>query len=235
MKTFAMEDVEFVLDPRPGNQRGVSSSNRFILVKSDALLDTYRNWRFKRPETILELGLFEGGSLVLLDKLFQPKTLVGLDIRADPIVPLEEYRERNPHVLTHYGLSQDRPDVLRVARQHFPQGIDLVVDDASHHYAPTKASFEMLFPLLGVGGVYLIEDWAWSHRPGQQSADAPWANAPALTNLVMELVVMAAAHGAVAEVAIFSEAVAVVRGPGPMPGDPFDLSGALRGRTLGTL
>ena len=37
--------------------------------------------------------------------------------------------------------------------------LDLVIDDASHLYGPTMASFEVLFPRLRPGGLYVIEDW----------------------------------------------------------------------------
>jgi hypothetical protein len=40
--------------------------------------------------------------------------------------------------------------------------MNLVVDDASHTYEDTKASFETLFPLLQPGGIYAIEDWSWA-------------------------------------------------------------------------
>ena len=38
-----------------------------------------------------------------------------------------------------------------------------MIDDASHKLDLTRRSFEMLFPLLREGGVYVIEDWAAQH------------------------------------------------------------------------
>ncbi len=43
--------------------------------------------------------------------------------------------------------------------------LDLVIDDASHMYEQTKRSFEILFPLLRPGGLYIIEDWSWGCWP----------------------------------------------------------------------
>ena len=43
------------------------------------------------------------------------------------------------------------------------ESIDLVIDDASHLYVETKASFEELFPRLRPGGLFIIEDWASGH------------------------------------------------------------------------
>ena len=44
--------------------------------------------------------------------------------------------------------------------------VDLVIDDASHRYPETVASFEVLFPRLRTGGLYVIEDWTAEHRLG---------------------------------------------------------------------
>jgi hypothetical protein len=41
--------------------------------------------------------------------------------------------------------------------------LDLVVDDASHLLAPSTATFEMLFPRLRPGGLFLLEDWSEAH------------------------------------------------------------------------
>ena len=37
-------------------------------------------------------------------------------------------------------------------------GIDIVIDDGSHVASHQRTSFEFLYPLLNVGGVYLVED-----------------------------------------------------------------------------
>ncbi len=65
----------------------------------------------------------------------------------------------------HYGTSQD--DELRLAQiinHDFGGVIDLAIDDASHFYDQTKASFKVAFPKVRPGGLYIIEDWTWSFR-----------------------------------------------------------------------
>ena len=103
--------------------------------------------------------MHEGGSLVYFDKLFKPTKLVGVDRRVKPIPALEAYRKTRPHIETYYARFQDKAGVLQAARQSFAKGIDLVIDDASHLYAESKATFEMLFPLVREGGLYVIERW----------------------------------------------------------------------------
>lgn len=189
LESFEIGDVRFTLDVRAGKERDVSKDGNFVLVKTDAFLQFYRTLQQQKPENILEIGMLEGGSLVLFDKLYEPKKLVGVDIRRDPIEPLEKYRENREHIVPFYGLPQNDPKLSNVLEKEFQDGIDLIVDDASHHYEPTRATFHLCFPLLKPGGLYVIEDWSWSHKSPHQNSDHPWFEKPALTNLLMELTI----------------------------------------------
>ena len=81
--------------------------------------------------------------------------------------------------------------------------LDLVVDDASHTYEETKASFEFLFPLLRPGGIYVIEDWSWAHRPDYQSSDARFSNRHALSNLLFEQIMLLGSSLVISEIRIW--------------------------------
>ena len=82
--------------------------------------------------------------------------------------------------MTYYGRYQNKEGTLMAARANFPKGIDLVVDDASHLYEQTKATFAMLFPLVRPGGNYVIEDWSWAHwaRHSKSRTQPGTANQP---------------------------------------------------------
>jgi len=230
MNTFTIDGVEFVLDLRPGKDRDVSTTNRFVLVKNDRCLNHYREWTGPKPKTIFEVGMFEGGSLVLMDKLFSPDLIVGLDLRGKPIEPLEEYAANNPQLKTYYGRSQDKPETLQAARQNFPNGIDLVVDDASHLYEQTRATFEMIFPLVKSGGKYIIEDWAWGHLAGRQAPGSVWYNKPAMSNLISQIVMLSARYPVLEKVEVYKELVIITKGKGALPKDALDMKEVLRGR-----
>lgn len=189
LQSFEMDDVRFILDTRPGKNRGKSEDGEFILVKSNAHLQFYRELQQSNPRNVLEVGMLQGGSLVFFDKLYEPEKLVGVDIRRDPIEPLENYRENRGHILPFYGLSQDDPELSSILEREFPDGIDLVVDDASHLYELTRATFHLCFPHLKPGGLYVIEDWSWSHQPPSQEPEHHWSEKPALTNLIIELII----------------------------------------------
>src|ERR1700681_4800024 len=82
----------------------------------------------------------------------------------------------------------ERAALLEIVDRDLGGEVDLVINDGSHLLAPTRASFEALFPLLPPGGLYIIEDWAWEHWPEFQSADNFGAGEEGLTKLVSELV-----------------------------------------------
>lgn len=60
--------------------------------------------------------------------------------------------------------SQDDPDFLRAVVAEMG-GVDVVLDDGSHIASHQRASFDVLFPLLSDGGLYVIEDLHTSYWP----------------------------------------------------------------------
>lgn len=229
---FDVDDVEFIIDIGAGATRGKSEDNKFVICKNAEHMAYYSSLKADRPRTILEIGMFEGGSMVLWDKMFNPSCLVGIDRRAEPIEPLENYRADKPYIKTYYSHSQEKKETLIAARDNFPDGIDLVIDDASHLYDQTKATFEQIFPLVRAGGIYVIEDWAWAHRPGAQKPEHPWASRAAMTNLIFELVVLTGGSAAISSLHIEQGLVAIRKGSRPLRDGALDGDKFLRGRTL---
>ena len=232
LSSFEIDGIRFIQDIRLGKDRGKSAANEFILVKTDTFIDFYRGLQSRSPKYILEVGMFEGGSMVLFDKLYNPEKLVGVDIRKQ-IPALDEYRRARSDVVALYGVSQDDPGLPDILREHFPNGIDLIVDDASHHYAQSRATFHLTFPLLKPGGVYVLEDWSWSHKEPYQDTSHPWHPKPALTNLLIEFVVNMPRSEHLDSVLVLRDMVVIEKARasrGPMNLDDGLLR--LRGRTL---
>lgn len=105
-----------------------------------------------RPLRFLEIGVSEGGSQVFWRTYFGPDaTVFGIDIDptcADLVDPS----------VSHVRIgSQADPQFLRSVVAEMG-GVDVVLDDGSHVADHQRASFATLWPLLTVGGVYVIED-----------------------------------------------------------------------------
>jgi SAM-dependent methyltransferase len=117
---------------------------------------------------IFEIGIKRGGSTAFINEIAPPRRLVALDIEDTPPPSLTDYlRDHDPRqaVRLHNGIDQgDRARLADLVTTEFRDGpLDLIVDDASHRYEPTIASFETLFPALRPGGLFLLEDWNWEH------------------------------------------------------------------------
>lgn len=154
----------------PDAARGPAGSESLSLVKEPGLLDSWVS--FFAPfqgARIVELGIYQGGSTALLALLTDPSHLLAVDLSADPLPALEAFLARHDlagRVTTRFGLDQADAPALEAA-VHDAMGdepLDVVIDDASHLYGPTVASFETLFPMLRPGGWYLIEDWNSADR-----------------------------------------------------------------------
>jgi SAM-dependent methyltransferase len=194
----------------------------FVFYKIQPLIDQYaRFWATRArfcPDNVFELGLWDGGSLAFWFELFQPRKHVGIDLsRREDSDYFRRYvasRGLEQRITTYWGVDQaDSERVRRIVGDEFAAPLDLVIDDASHMYRPTKASFEALFPCLRPGGLYIIEDWAWAHWKEFQTPNHPWIAEPALTRLIFELVAAAGSSTAlIANIMVFQGFAVIERG-----------------------
>lgn len=109
-----------------------------------------------RPQNIVELGILEGGGTGLLLELAQPSHLVAID-RNPPTRPKlqRQVSRRGFDRVLHIHDDVDRADRTRLAEivsEAFDdEPLDLVIDDCSHLYPATRASFNELFPRVRPG------------------------------------------------------------------------------------
>jgi len=230
---FEIDGVQFTIDITPGSKRRESLDKDFTLVKTKSYIADYVALQSEKFDHILELGIFQGGSIVFFDKLLAPKKMVGLDISRDSIKALDHYIESDaPHIKTYYKSSQDDYSLLKsIVDDDLNGQLDLVVDDASHLYEFTKKSFEHLFPMLKPGGLYLIEDWAWGHRPNGQTKNHPWFKRSAMTNLIFELIVELGSNNDIEDIRINNNMVKIRKSVNSKSTTVLD-NLALRGRKL---
>ncbi len=217
--------------------------DEFAVLKSRWMIERFFREAPERVENIVELGIFKGGSALLLQEVFQPRRVVGVDLQEVDREPLERYiakTGKGDAIRLYYGVDQgDHQALDRIMKENFPDGeIDLVIDDCSHLYGPTKASLNFLLPRLRPLGLYVIEDWGWAHWQGEewQGPDAQFKDeATALSNLVLELVMTAASRtDIIRELRITSDSVYIIKGWPPTDPEGFDISTSYltRGRTF---
>jgi hypothetical protein len=233
-ETLRVGDVEFLCRTL---DRVDSTADRFFLAKRPDLVERYAALLTeRRPATVVELGVFQGGSVAFAATVGAPDTLLAFEFSPDRIAALDEHVARaglTDRVRIHYGVDQgDRATLtsLLAADGIGPdRPIDLVVDDASHLVGPTRASFEVLFPLLAPGGRFVVEDWAWAHvgfglhLPDEQ---------PLSTFVVEAALASASRPDVIAEVAIDRDWAVITKGDADLPTDgSFRIADICNGRS----
>lgn len=120
------------------------------------------------PLTLLELGVGTGVSLRMWRDYFPKATIVGLDRRFTG--------ECNCYTVV--GDQADRVTIDYLAKHWAP--FDVIIDDCSHLSTKTIRSFELLWPHLAVGGLYVVEDlhssyhdWFYGTTEANANPDEP--------------------------------------------------------------
>jgi cephalosporin hydroxylase len=111
-----------------------------------------------KPVTVVEFGVSHGGSLQMWKKYFGRKArIVGVDINP------ECARFVEPQIEVVIGDQEDRK-FLRALRKKVGD-IDVVIEDGGHTMPQQINTFEVLWPAVRDGGVFLLEDLHTSYWP----------------------------------------------------------------------
>ncbi|HNB26552.1 MAG TPA: class I SAM-dependent methyltransferase [Alphaproteobacteria bacterium] len=240
--SFELGGLNFCCDYSDYTQH--TTRQRVILLKPHDFIDNYLAMLERiRARNVLEFGIWQGGSALFLALAGRLDRLVGIDLEP-PVTALQEILDNHPvggRVSLHFETSQDDRAAVRsiLARDFGAVPLDMIVDDASHFYAQTRASFETTFSYLRPGGLYVIEDWGWAHWPDWQKPDHPWQDREALSNLLFDLTMIIGRNsGLITKIEILGGAMAVItRGDGLAHGEQLDLDQLIvsRGRSLGRI
>lgn len=113
-----------------------------------------------RRATIVEVGNYRGHFLRALDLWLGDARVIGLDIANRITVPISE---RVSIFLCNQG---DCASIERILGEQMPDGIDALIDDASHIGSWSAALFASGFNRwIKPGGLYFIEDWQTGYLP----------------------------------------------------------------------
>jgi 23S rRNA U2552 (ribose-2'-O)-methylase RlmE/FtsJ len=112
------------------------------------------------PKCILEIGVYQGESTKVLSRRFPESLIVAVDLNLRGI-------DFSGYSNIHYLQCDqtDRRKLEAICKQYFPNGLDLVIEDASHIGHFSCLTFKYLFPFVKSGGVYIVEDWGTGYWP----------------------------------------------------------------------
>lgn len=145
-------------EANPLRQYFLSNPGRLI-HKCDHYFDIYHrhfaSYRHK-PVTILEIGVYHGGSLQMWKQYFGPQArIVGLDI--NPVC--KQFEE--PGIEVVIGSQEDRT-FLKTLKERYSQ-FDIIIDDGGHTMQQQLVTFDELYGHVKEGGIFLCEDLATSY------------------------------------------------------------------------
>ena len=240
-----INDVEFYLSIDTDELKTrISTSDSFLLGKPKHLVEkAVTIGQQGRIDKIFEMGILQGGSIVLYDQIFGPQKIVAIEHALEPVEPLARYiaKHRKSHIIKpYYGVNQaNRSAMEKILSAEFPnRDVDLIIDDCSHLYEETREAFNISFPYLKNGGLYIIEDWAWAHWSGDywQKDHTIFSGRKSLSNLLIELFMLAAScPGFVKDILVEHSVITVSRGDEELPAGPFNIADhyLLRGKHFG--
>jgi trans-aconitate methyltransferase len=100
---------------------------------------------------VLEIGVYNGDSLRLLQNYFPNSNIYGFDLSP----PRDHHYNDRFKVLL--GNQEDRDDLNGILN-NIDGNLDLIIDDGGHTMKQQQISFGCLFRHLKNGGVYILED-----------------------------------------------------------------------------
>jgi predicted O-methyltransferase YrrM len=193
-------------------------------------------FRDRNKNTLVEIGFFDGASTLYFAQRFDFKKIYAFDIRGEvkSMVEAIDRLQLQDRCSVHFGFSQDDEAGLLNIKDIHDGNIDVVIDDASHNYALTKKTFEVLFPRLARDGLYIIEDWAWAHADATQMGGSMFEHykkETALTRLSVEIQILMASHRAyIEEVRVFTDMIVIKKAAKCPPLEGFSIESAIKNR-----
>ena len=132
-----------------------------IIYKWNTYLGSYEKYFSKYREKdirVLEIGVFDGGSLKMWADYFGDKShIVGMDIDKR-CASLSE----SPQIDIFIGDQSDPMKLKELVDKY--GGFDIIIDDGSHINSHQIKTFQYLFDYLREGGTYLVEDVHTSYQ-----------------------------------------------------------------------
>ena len=140
---------------------------QYFQTNEDRLIDKWSHYfevydqyfsKYRDKEiVILEIGVFQGGSLQMWKNYFGPKAKIyGVDINPN----CKELEEENIEIFI--GSQCDR-SFLKNLKQQIPP-VDILIDDGGHTMQQQIITFEELFGHVKENGLYLCEDTHTSYQ-----------------------------------------------------------------------
>jgi hypothetical protein len=165
LERFRLANTEFI----PALSPHGSTANCFRIHQSAEAIEAFPVLRpLLHFRHVLQLTGEDVGSAALTTLVGAPASVVVVSTADGETEPLREFARRRgmeDRLRIFTGVDIENPSQLAdIVHQEFGRdGLEIVLDERSDDMDTGRRVFEMLFPLLQVGGAHVIERWAWDH------------------------------------------------------------------------
>jgi hypothetical protein len=188
-------------------QTGTDKSTAFhaYTLVYDKLFSELRH----KPIKFLEIGIQNGFSVHMWDKYFDNlhASLHFIDI--DPNAVTFCKQKQQSHLISHrakfYIADQENKENLKQFITIADEKFDIIIDDGGHTMIQQQNSFEILFPYLKKGGIYIIEDLHTSYWQQRSNIEYGGGDQNSTINFLLNLVHDINTVGAQSECADFKK------------------------------
>lgn len=104
----------------------------------------------KNAKNVLEIGIYQGGSLEYLHDYFQEAVIHGID--------LSDNKNLDTNRIKTFICNQEKKEDLDNFIQQIDYEFDLIIDDGGHTMKQQQLSFGLFFKKIKPGGIFVIED-----------------------------------------------------------------------------
>lgn len=141
-----------------GKKHNTDKVDNWHTIFNKSYLNIYENYfsHFRNKKIkLLEIGVRDGASIKVWEEYFQFAEIYGLDI--DPRCLVHQSEKTKIKI----GCQADG-ELIKNLVEEVGQ-FDIIIDDGSHINELIVKSFNLLFPHLNKGGIYIIEDMQCSY------------------------------------------------------------------------
>lgn len=117
-----------------------------------------------KPLNILEVGIYQGGSLLWMYEYFPNATIFGIDLTIPDKIA-------NDRITMIKADQNDSAALSALGREVGP--FDIIIDDGCHYARETMNTFDNLWPFVKPGGFYFIEDFIAGYWPDNRFTGMP--------------------------------------------------------------
>lgn len=137
----------------------IFKKSKTSIHKWENYFDIYESYlkpfRGKSPK-LLEIGVQYGGSLKMWKEYLQNAKIFGIDINPD----CKNLEDKDIDI--QIGSQNDKKFLKNYAA--YVNDLDIIIDDGGHTMEQQLNTFDILFPILNDGGIFIVEDIESSYR-----------------------------------------------------------------------